>query len=259
MTNTPTLLASGERRANSEQIAAIWQFAAALLRASVKPQNRIIFGMSLGLPLFMMLLFWMTGGPKGVALLFPALVSLSVMLPGQTHAMRIVNWRQQGVFQRLACTPVPLGYVVLGASLAQVILSIAPAIGVALFGMIVIGLQVNLLGALLSLLALIIGGACFIAYGSMIAGLTRRPEITSALFIFTLLPMSFLGGMLPQSILPAFARAISPWLPTTMLTNIIAALIASGGLPDQPLFPLAGLLCYTLIFGAIGAKLFRLE
>lgn len=255
-----TIPANGERAARLSPWGPAWQFAMALLRAGVARQNIIPLAVTLGTPLFILVTMWLTGGSQGLALVFPGLVAFGAMLPGQTHAIRTITWQQQGAFTRLACTPTPLGYLVLGASLAQVLLSVISAIGVLAFGVVVLGQRVNPLGTLAALLVLLLGAACFIAYGSLIASLTRRAEVAGSLFIFTLLPMSFIGGaVMPTDAMPAAVRAIGPWLPTGMMSNLLGALLRHGTLPDAPLMPIVGLIAYTVALAAIAAATFRLE
>lgn len=239
------------------------QVAQALIRASLNDRRGLLT--TLFTPLFMLVLFWVVGGRAEpgeldlVAFIFPAIVGLTVMLGGQTAATRIVNWREQGVFQRLAVTPTPLGQVVLGLGLAQASVSVAQALIVVLFGVGVLGLAVDGRGALLGAGVLALGVFAFIAFGCLVASLARKADLANAAFTFTLLPMFFLGGGFPAEILPPALRAISPWLPTTMLNSLLSPLLAGGALPAAPWWPLLGLLAYTLAFAGLAAWRFRWE
>lgn len=241
----------------------ILQFSFFLIRASLNDLRT--FALTLFTPVFMLLLFWVVGRPAEpgdmdlVAFIFPAIIGLTVMLGGQTVAMRIVNWREQGVFQRLAATPTPLGHLVLGIGAAQAAVSVVQAVCVMAFGVLALGLVVNGVGAVLAVLVLSAGVLVFIAFGMLIASLANKPDVASSAFIFTLLPMFFLGGGFPPSILPPFLQAISPYLPTAMLNSLLGPVLASGVLPAAPWWPLAGLLAYTLGFGALAAWKFRWE
>jgi ABC-2 type transport system permease protein len=173
--------------------------------------------------------------------------------------MRIVNWREQGVFQRLAATPTPLGHLVVGLGLAQAVVSVAQAVIVLLFGVVVLGLRVNGAGAAAALGVLALGVLSFVAFGCLVASLAAKPDVASAAFTFTLLPMFFLGGGFPPEILPPVLRAVSPWLPTAMLTRLLTPLLADGTLPAEPWWPVLGLLAYTVGLGAVAAWKFRWE
>jgi ABC-2 type transport system permease protein len=241
----------------------ITQFALALTQASLNDPRT--FAISLFTPIFMLVLFWVVGRPAEpgntdlVSFIFPSIVGLTVMLGGQTAAMRLVNWRQQGVFQRLAATPTPLGDLVLGIGLAQALVSVAQAVLVLLFGVLVLGLRVDGAGAAAGVGVLALGVLAFIAFGILVASLSTKPEVASAVFMFTLLPMFFLGGGFPPEILPEFLQAVSPWLPTSMLNSLLSPLLASGGLPAAPWQPALGLALYTLVFAALAAWRFRWE
>jgi ABC-2 type transport system permease protein len=241
----------------------IVQFASALIRAALNDLRA--FAITLLTPLFMLVLFWVVGRPEApgdadlVAFIFPAIVSLTVMLGGQTAAMRIVNWRAQGVFQRLAATPTPLGHLLIGLGLAQALVSVAQAATVMQFGRLVLGIGVNGPGAVTAMLVLAFGVLAFIAIGILIASLVSKPEVASAVYMFTLLPMFFLGGGFPPRFLPPFLQTISPYLPTTMLNAFIGPLLANGAMPAEPWWPVLGLAAYTVGLSALAAWKFRWE
>jgi ABC-type multidrug transport system permease subunit len=241
----------------------ITQFALALTQASLNDPRA--FAISLFTPTFMLVLFWVVGRPTEpgdpdlVSYIFPSIVGLTVMLGGQSAAMRIVNWRQQGIFQRLAATPTPLGDQVLSLGLAQALVSVAQAILVLLFGVLVLGLRVDGAGATASVGVLALGVLVFIAFGILVASVSNKPEVASSIFMFTLLPMFFLGGGFPPEFLPDALQPVSPWLPTTMLNNLLNPLLANGALPAEPWWPALGLLVYMTVFAALAAWKFKWE
>ena len=257
--NSTLTQAPARRAAATPILAPVVQFGIALLRAGLK--NRVSLISSLLTPLFMLGLFWLVGGDGPLlGFIFPGLVGFTVMLAGSNHAMRLVAWREQGVFTRLACTPVPVGRLALGAAGAQVALGLVQALLVLAFGVLVVRVPVDPLGALVAVAVLTLGGACFIAYGSLIGALARRAEVATMLYIFTLLPLSFLGNtFLPLDQLPAVVQVAGPWLPTTMVSDLVRPLLLDGALPSAPLLPLLGLLVYTVVFSALAVRLFRWE
>ena len=241
----------------------VFQFSGYLIRAGLNDLRT--FAVTLFTPLFMLVLFWVLGRPAEpgdpdlVAFIFPAIIGLTVMLGGQTAALRIVNWREQGVFQRLLATPASLGQLVLGIGAAQMAVSVMQAVSVMAFGVLVLGLAVNGGGAAVAVLVLALGVAVFITFGMLIASLANKADVASSAFMFTLLPMFFLGGGFPPEILPDFLRALSPWLPTTMLNSLLSPMLTSGTLPAEAWQHIAGLLTYTLLFGVLAAWRFRWE
>lgn len=241
----------------------IAQIALAMLQAGLNDWRAA--ALTLFTPLLMLVLFWLVGRPSEpgdrdlASFMFPSIIGLTVMLGGQTIAMRIVTWREQSIFLRLAATPTPLGQVVLGLGLAQAVMSVVQAVSVLLFGTLALGLRVDLPGAAAAMGVLALGVAAFIAFGLLVASLSPKADIASSAFIFTLLPMFFLGGGFPPEILPPFVQALSPWLPTTMLNGLLGPLLAAGALPAEAGPYVIGLLAYTLGFAALAAWRFRWE
>lgn len=216
-------------------------------------------------PLLLLVLFSILGtrdrsaNSDLAAATFPAIVGLTAMLGSNFIAVRSVTWRQLGVYQRLACTPTSLGDIVTGQGLAQTLLSSVQALIVVIFGVAVLRLPLNMGGALIAMFALMLGAGCFIAYGLLIASLTRKPDTASALVMFTLLPMFFLSGVFPASFLPPLLHNLSAVLPATLLTVPLTSLMVDGTLSAQSLTALLGLVAYTMIFVLIAARRFKWE
>jgi ABC-2 type transport system permease protein len=233
----------------------------AILRASLRNVKGL--AATLGLPLFMLFAFWITTrgeSPDGfdlMAYMFPAIVALGVMMTGLTQATRLASWRAQGVFQRLALTPIPLANLVLGAALFQIVTGIVQGIAILLLGSI-LGMPVSWDGALLILSVSALAAAAFIAFGSMVASLIRRADIAGYVFFATFMPLFFLSSF-PAEMLPQALNAVIPWLPTAMAIELIGSLFVTGDLPDDAPFFVAGLLAYGLVFAAVAATRFRWE
>lgn len=237
------------------------KFSLTILLASLK--NVKVMATTLGLPLFMLFTFWITtrgDSPDDFDLMgfmFPAIVALSIMLVGLSQATRLSGWRAQGVFERLALTPVPLAYLVLGVAFSQVVIGVIQGISILLLGT-ALGMMVSLKGALLILAISPLAAATFIAFGSLVASFTSRADVAVYVFLAIFLPIFFLGGF-PSHMLPTSIQNILPWLPTSMAIKLISSLFAHGNLPDKAWFSITGLLIYGLIFAAVAAKRFRWE
>ncbi len=232
-----------------------WQFATKLLWASLR--NIKGMALTLGLPLFMLFTFWIStrdGSQESedlIAMMFPAVVALSVMMAGQTQATRLSRWREQGIFERLLLTPTPLANLIFGAALGQIVVGIIQGIAVLLLGLALGGVAVNLGGALLALGIMVLGGITFIAFGSALAGFINRSDAAGYAYFFIFMPLFFLGSF-PPEMLPAAMGTIIPWLPTSMLIELVGSLLALGHLPDNALFSIVGLMGYAVIFIALG-------
>ncbi len=240
----------------------VLSFARANLKGSLK--NRMMMIVALVTPIMLLLVFWLLTRASSnesfdmMAFIFPGIVALTVIQAGGMHATNVVNWREQGVFRRLACTPVPLWQLVLGRSLSQLVLSLIQAALVVIVGLLLLQLSVSGIGLLFSFVILCLASACFIALGAVIAGLSPNAVVANSVYVFSVLPLLFLGdSMMPAELFPPVLQKIGSFLPTSMVTTLIRPLMNAGALPDNPWFPIVGLTLYTILFVAVSAKLFR--
>lgn len=235
-------------------------FTFSILQAGIKNYKVLIF--TLGLPTFMLFTFWVTTiGATGedaelMKLMFPAIVAMSVLLSGLSQATRLANWRAQNIFQRLALTPVPLTGLVSGAAAAQIVMGILQGILMLVIGSLLVGVRISLAGFLQTLGIMILAGATFIAFGSLVATFTSRADVAGYAFFALFIPLFFLGSF-PAEMLPPILRAITPFLPTSMVIELIGALLYDGHLPANALFDMAGLAVYLLLFTILYVRRFR--
>lgn len=244
----------------NNSFASVIYFAKSLLRSNLR--NYKTLAVMMGVPVFMLLSFWLPSlaagpdEPDMMAIMFPTIVLLSVVIAGLTHATRLARWREGDVFRRLALTPVPLPQLILGASLVQVLMGLLQGLGMLIFGLFVLQLPLNWQGCLLAVGVMILAGASFIAIGSLIAALSKRAEIAGYIFMFMLLPLIFLGSF-PSEMMPAIMNSITPWLPTSMAIELIGVLFYSGHMPETAVFDLLGLFGYLLLFSILSARYLR--
>lgn len=236
------------------------QFTSALLRASLR--NKKALAITLGMPLFMLGSFWIPslGGTQEdkdlMNLMFPAVVILSVIMPGLTQATRLTMWREQNIFQRFALTPVPLVNLMFGAGLSQIVIGLGQGMLTLLFGVLVVKLTIDWLGSLLVLVVMVFAAAAFVAFGSFIAALNRKSDIAGYAYFFTMMPLVFLASF-PPEMMPDSINAFTVWLPTSMAIELIGAIFFTGHLPSDALFHILGLLVYTLLFTVLSTRVFR--
>ncbi len=179
-----------------------WQFTLALLRATLR--NGKAVALTLGMPLFMLFTIWvpsLAGDAESqelMQMLFPAIILLSVIMPGLTQATRLTRWREQHIFQRLSLTPVPLANLMLGTAFTQIVIGVAQGVLLLLFGVFLVGLPMSWTSVLLVLVAMLLSGAAFIAFGSVIAAVSRRSEVAGYVFFFAIMPLTFLASFPPE-------------------------------------------------------------
>lgn len=238
------------------------QFSITLLYSNLRNVKAIII--TLGMPILMLMAFWLPtlGGDEEsmelMSIMFPAIILLSVIMPGLTQATRLTRWREQQIFQRFALTPVPLANLMVGAALSQIVIGVGQGLVTLLFGIVIVGLNLTWQSVLLVLCFMILAGAAFIAFGSFVAALNRKSDIAGYVFFFAIMPLIFLASF-PPDMMPESVNAIIPWLPTAMAIELIGPLFLFNQLTGEALFAGLGLLTYTIFLAAISARRFRLE
>jgi ABC-2 type transport system permease protein len=234
-----------------------WALATAVIRGSLRDRRWAL--VSLLTPLSVLLLFWvgLRERPALLPVVFPAVVSLAVMLTGSAEATRLVSWRERGVLARLVCTPLTLPEILLVGSSAQALLGLAQAALLLLVGASLLALPLPGVAPAGILVALALGSACFAAYALLVAQAVNRAESANALFIFSVLPMYFLGGAIPASQLPEALRLLGGGLPPGLVAHAVERFLA--GAPEQGVLPLLGLTGYTGLFACLAARFFRIS
>jgi len=238
------------------------QFSITLLYSNLRNVKALII--TLGMPILMLMAFWLPtlGGDEEslelMSIMFPAIILLSVIMPGLTQATRLTRWREQRIFQRFALTPVPLANLMVGAALSQIVIGVGQGLVTLLFGIAIVGLNLTWQSVLLVLCFMILAGAAFIAFGSFVAALNRKSDIAGYVFFFAIMPLIFLASF-PPEMMPESVNAFIPWLPTAMAIELIGPLFLFNQLTGEAIFAGLGLLTYIIFFAAISARRLRLE
>lgn len=238
------------------------KFSATLLYANLR--NLKALAVTLGMPLFMLFTIWvpsLAGDEESqeiMQLLFPAIILLSVIMPGLTQATRLTRWREGHIFQRFALTPIPPANLITGTAITQIMIGIGQGMLMLLFGIFIVRLEMSWSSVFLILAGMILAGAAFIAFGSLIAAFSRKSDIAGYVFFFSIMPLTFLASF-PPEMMPDSLNTLTPWLPTSMAIELIGPLFLNNRLTEDVLFAGIGLVIYTLLFAMISAKKFRWE
>lgn len=169
----------------------------------------------------------------------------------------LVEWRQRRVLRRLRLSPTPAREVVLSRVVLGMVLALVQALFLVLVGWLVFG--VHLRGAPWAVpLVAAIGALPFVALGVVVGAVAKSTGAAAGISNLLTLPMVFLAGVFfPTSGAPSIVRAISSVLPLTFLVDSLRD-VAVRGHGVAATFPnLAVLLGFTVVFAAIGARVFR--
>ncbi len=214
-------------------------------------------------PLLMLLVFRFvdtdpTGGvPDLFVTFFPGVLTMGILFVGSPLATRIVSWRERGIFRRLACTPQPLGLLLLAMAAVSAVLGVVQALLILTLGW-GFGVPLTWANVAWSLPFIALGAACFTAYGVMLAGFSRKTETVNVLYVFSLLPMTFAAPLFsPAGALPPLVAAVGEWLPPSLVATLLQATLLEGRLPDQALLVIGGLLTCIAFFSMVSMWRFR--
>ncbi|EIF00101.1 ABC transporter permease [Saccharomonospora glauca] len=175
-------------------------------------------------------------------------------------AITLVNWRRNQVLRRLRLAPVRPSTVLtsrllvtLGISAAQFVLFVSvamlPVFGLKLTGQWWLALPLLLLGTL-----------AFFAVGMLVGAWCRTEESASTVANLITLPMAFLSGaFFPVESAPAWLQQVSWVLPMRHLNQGMLDVMVRGHGVEALLVPALVLIGFTVVIGALAAKVFRWE
>ncbi|EID55529.1 ABC transporter permease [Saccharomonospora xinjiangensis] len=175
-------------------------------------------------------------------------------------AITLVSWRRNQVLRRLRLAPVRAGTVLtsrllvtLGVGAAQFVLFVSVAL-LPVFGLKLTGQW------WLALPLLMLGTLAFFAVGMLVGAWCRTEESASTVANLVTVPMAFLSGaFFPVEAAPAWLQQVSWGLPMRHLNEGMLDVMVRGHGVEALLLPALVLLGFTVVIGALAAKLFRWE
>jgi ABC-type multidrug transport system permease subunit len=190
------------------------------------------------------------GGPYA-AYLLPGLMGLNLLMMGVfSTGMGDVTMRDKGGYKRLATTPLPRHvYLAAQVCIRLVVVTVSAAL-LMLTGAVVFGIYNQ--GSYLSLLALLmLGAACFISLGYVLASFARSVDAYNGIANLIYLPLMVMSGVFfSLDAAPAWLRYSAEILPLAPLLNGLRGVFNDGaGLASQA--PALGIIAVwtLLLFG----------
>jgi ABC-2 type transport system permease protein len=137
----------------------------------------------------------------------------------------------------------------------------AALILVVIFGFARVVFNVRIEGSMVGFLAVCAAFSLMTAtFGLMIAALGKTPEATRGLSILATLVLVMLGGSwVPTFIFPQWLQKITVIVPTRWAMDGLDAMTWRGLGPSAAVGPVAALLVFSLLFGAVAVTRFRWE
>jgi len=196
---------------------------------------------------------------KPIQYLTPGLLSWSVATSAVFgSALTLVSWRRRQVLRRLWLAPTSAMSVLtsrLGVAFVVALLQATVFILLAMTPLF--GLQ--LAGSwLLAVPLLAIGTLAFFAIGMLAGSFAKTEEAASAVANLIVLPMAFLSGtFFPLEASPGWLQAISQAFPLRHLNDGMLDVMVRGQGVNALITPVAVLLGFTVVVGALAFRLFR--
>jgi ABC-2 type transport system permease protein len=194
---------------------------------------------------------------NGYAHAFAGMGIQFILFMGLDVGIALLMLRQSGLWQRLRAAPLSrtmlLGSRTVSASL------IAGFILLVLFGFARVVFGVHILGSFAGFVGVCAAFSLMTAaFGLMVAALGETVEATRGYSIMATLIMVMLGGAwVPTFVFPAWLRKLTVVVPTRWAMDGLDSMIWRGLGFSSALAPIAVLLLFTLLFGAVAVMRFR--
>ncbi len=188
----------------------------------------------------------------------PGLLSWSVATSAVFgSALTLVSWRRRQVLRRLRLSPVsPVTVLTSRLGVAFVVALLQAAVFVLLGITPIFGLRLSGWWWL-SIPLLAVGTLAFFAIGMLAGSFAKTEEAASAIANLVVLPMAFLSGtFFPIDSAPTWLRAVSNAFPLRHLNDGMLDVMVRGQGVGALVVPVAILLGFTVVVGALAAFLF---
>jgi ABC-2 type transport system permease protein len=197
---------------------------------------------------------------RAIDYLLPGIIVMGAMVTGiMRTSTGFVQEREQGVYRRLALTPLKRT-TLLGSQILQhyIVIIVQTLLLVAIGG---IAFKTHLTGNLfLFWLTLSIGALCFMSIGFALSGLIKTVRSATPINQIAYFSLMFLGGIFfPNSLLPHWLGNAAKVLPSTQMGDALRAVVYNGaGMGDiwLKLLIMAGWIIACLV---VSIKFFRWE
>jgi ABC-2 type transport system permease protein len=202
-----------------------------------------------------------TGGHHGgpyAAYLLPGMIGLNLLMMGVFSAGMVdVTLREKGGYKRLATTPLPRAIYLAAQACVRLIAVIVAAALLMLVGAMVFGVYNQ--GSYLSILVLVmLGAACFISLGYVLASFTRTVDTYGGLSNLVFLPLMMLSGVyFSLDSAPVWMQRSTDLLPLTPLLKALRGVFNDGASLASEGNALAIVVGWTLLLFVVATKRFK--
>jgi ABC-2 type transport system permease protein len=182
-----------------------------------------------------------------------------ILMMGVDAGLVVIMQRRSGIWKRLRAAPLSRFTIIAGRATSAAL--IALAIQFIVFGFARVAFNVKIEGSFAGFIAICAAFALMTsAFGLMIAASGKTPEATRGIAIlFTLILVMLGGAWVPSFIFPQWLQKVTFFIPTRWAVDGLDAMTWRGLGIEAAAGPVAGMLAFTLVFGALAIWRFRWE
>ena len=196
---------------------------------------------------------------NGYAHAFAGMVVQFVLFLGIDVGIGLLQQRQRGLWKRFRAAPLSRGVLLGSRAVSAAILAFLVVQVNFLFARLVFGVRVE--GSMAGFLGVSAAFALMTAgFGMLVATIGKTPEATRGLSILATLIVVMLGGAwIPMFLFPQWLQKVTVVAPTRWAMDGLEAMTWRGLGFDAALAPIAVLLAFAALFGALAVARFRWE
>jgi ABC-type multidrug transport system permease subunit len=196
---------------------------------------------------------------NGYAHAFAGMVVQFVLFLGIDVGVGLLQQRQRGLWKRLRAAPLSRGVLIGSRAASAAILAFFVVQVNFLFARLIFGVRVE--GSIAGFLGVSAALALMTAgFGMLVAAIGKTPEATRSLAIFATLIVVMLGGAwIPMFLFPQWLQKLTVVVPTRWAMDGLEAMTWRGLGIQAAVVPMAVLLLFAVVFGALAVARFRWE
>lgn len=196
---------------------------------------------------------------NGYAHAFAGMVVQFVLFLGIDVGIGLLQQRQRGLWKRFRAAPLSRGVLLGSRAVSAAILAFLVVQVNFLFARLVFGVRVE--GSMLGFLGVSAAFALMTAgFGMLVAAIGKTPEATRGLAIFVVLIVVMLGGAwVPMFLFPQWLQKFTVVMPSRWAMEGLEAMTWRGLGLQAALLPIAALLLFAVVFGALAVMRFNWE
>ena len=192
--------------------------------------------------------------------LYAMFTAMGIMMVGIFGVASVIPAdKKTGMLRRLRVTPLRASQLVLGASLAYLVIAVASVVLMSMLAVLVFGMTMH--GSWIDFgLFVLVASSVMIALGVLVGGWaknTTQSDIYGQ--IIFLVSLAFSGLWVPRALMPEWLQAVTAYLPLTPVIEGLQRIVIEGVTLTSLGFQLAVLAGWFVVITLLSVRTFRWE